>query len=112
MLAISMLQAILPQAISPALVQAMPSVLGQATFPASSVLPGVLAYRAFIDPLPMWDTWYLLLLPLCLGVSIVYKSTKCGRMSRVPWEATVIFTWILLGMVGAGAALVGIVKLF
>jgi hypothetical protein len=74
--------------------------------------PLLLAYRPFIDPLPMWDSWYLLLLPLCLAVAVVYKSTKCSTMSRVPWEATVIFAWILLGMAGAGAALLGIVKLF
>jgi hypothetical protein len=74
--------------------------------------PSLLAYRPFIDPLPMWNTWYILLAPLCLGVAVVYKSTKCSTMSRVPWEATVIFAWILLGMAGAGAALLGIVKLF
>ncbi len=65
-----------------------------------------------VRPLPVWDYWYLLLIPLCLGVSIVYKSIKCQTMDRVPREATLIFMWILVGMIAAAgvlAALVGIV---
>ena len=67
--------------------------------------------RPFLDIPPLWDYWIWLLLPLVAGVSIVYKSIKCATMKRVPWEATVIFAWIIIGMIGASAALAGIVKL-
>jgi hypothetical protein len=67
-------------------------------------------FRPFWQPLPVWDYWYLLLVPLCLGVSIVYKSIKCHRMRQVPREAAVIFLMILAGMVLAGAALLALVR--
>jgi hypothetical protein len=70
---------------------------------ASSFVP-------FWQPLPVWDYWYLLLVPLCLGVSIVYKSIKCHRMSQVPREAGVIFLMILAGMTFAAAALMALVR--
>jgi hypothetical protein len=67
-------------------------------------------FRPFWQPLPLWDYWYLLLVPLCLGVSIVYKSIKCHRMSQVPREAGVIFLMILAGMTFAAAALMALVR--
>lgn len=69
------------------------------------------AFRPFWQPLPLWDRWYLLLLPLCLGISIVYKSIKCRTMRQVPREAAVIFVMILLGMGVAAGVLVAIVRL-
>ena len=65
----------------------------------------------FIYPLPVWDYWPWLILPLAAAVSIVYKSVKCQSMTLVPREAAVIFVWILIGMVAAGAALAGVVKI-
>ncbi len=80
----------------------------------SPVWHGVVAaadYVPFIYPLPVWDYWPWLILPLAAAVSIVYKSVKCRSMSTVPREAAVIFVWILIGMVAAGAALAGVVKI-
>jgi len=64
-----------------------------------------MSYIPFLRPLPIWNYWYLLLFPLCAGVAIVYKSIKCRHMSQVPWEASVIALWIVLGMSGAALAL-------
>ncbi len=70
-----------------------------------------LGYTPFVQPLPgAWNVWYLLLLPLCLGVAIVYKSIKCATMRRVPREATVVFLSILAGILIAAGILVLIVK--
>ena len=69
-----------------------------------------LSYTPFISPLPIWDYWPLLLLPLTAGVSIVYKSIKCRSMSTVPREAAGIFMWILIAMALGGATLAGIVR--
>jgi hypothetical protein len=67
-------------------------------------------FRAFWQPLPVWDYWYILLVPLCLGISIVYKSIKCRTMRQVPREAAVIFLMIMMGMILAAAALVLLVR--
>lgn len=72
---------------------------------------GLLSYIPFLYPLPVWDAWAWLLLPLCLGVSIVYKSIKCRTMNQVPREALIIFVWILIGMGAAAGALASVVKL-
>ena len=81
-------------------------------FRFSFFLPRMLAdaYVPFIYPLPIWDYWPWLMLPLCAGVAVVYKSVKCGRMKEVPREALVIFVWMLVGFAAAAGALAGVVK--
>ncbi len=76
----------------------------------SPLATAALAYTPFLYPLPVWDHWPWLLLPLTLGVSIVYKSIKCRSMAEVPREAAVIFLWFLIGMAAAAAALAGVVR--
>jgi len=67
-------------------------------------------YRFLVDPLPgVWNIWPWLLVPLCIGISIAYKSIKCASMRTVPREAAVICFWILLGMGAAAGLLAGIV---
>ncbi len=73
----------------------------------------VLAYRPFLDPLwGAWSNgvWPFLLIPLCVAVSVVYKSIKCRSMSDVPKQAAQITVWIILGMIFAGLVLAVIVK--
>jgi hypothetical protein len=72
--------------------------------------PTLAAYVPFLTPLPVWDYWYLLLVPLCAGVAVVYKAIKAHEVRRIPWEATVITLWILFGMIGAAAALAVVVQ--
>ena len=68
------------------------------------------AWHPFTYPLPVWNYWWVLAFPLCIGVSIVYKAIKCPKMKDVPREAAGITMWIVLGMVGAAAVLSGLVK--
>lgn len=63
-----------------------------------------------VRPLPVWDYWWLLLLPLCAAIAIVYKSIKCQSMHQVPREATSITLWILAGMVIAASVLLVLVN--
>ncbi len=72
-------------------------------------LPVPLAFTPFLEPLPVWGGWYLLILPLCVGVAVVYKSIKCSTMRRVPVEATILTVWILAFFAGLAAALAGLV---
>ena len=72
-----------------------------------------LAYTPFLQPVPgVWDpwAWASLLLPLCFGVSVVYKSIKCKEMRKVPFQALLITVYILISMAAAGAALAGVVR--
>jgi hypothetical protein len=71
---------------------------------------GILAYRPFLDPLKVWDYWLWLLLPLCLGVSLVYKSVRVDSMRRVPAEAVKATFWIVVGMAAAAGALLLLVR--
>jgi hypothetical protein len=78
---------------------------------ATSGGDGAVSYRPFISPLPLWEYWYLLILPLCLAVSIVYKAMKLPDMKLVPRQALMITVWIIVCMVLAGAGLTVIVKI-
>jgi hypothetical protein len=59
------------------------------------------AWRPFLSPMPVWDYWFWLLLPLSIGVAIVYKTTKCYEPRQVPREAALLSLWIVLGLVAA-----------
>jgi len=67
--------------------------------------------RPFLQPLPVWDYWPLLAIPLCIGIAVVYKSIKCAKMKQVPKESLILTGWILLTFVCAAIALSGFVKL-
>jgi len=47
----------------------------------------------------------LLLLPLCLAVSIVYKTTKCANVRDIPVAAIVSWITIVIGMYAVGGVL-------
>ena len=83
-------------------------------YPLSSILSSgqhALAYTPFLNPLPVWDYWYLLILPLAAAVSVVYKSIKLERMRDVPWQALVIGLWIVFGMIGAAVVLAVLMRI-
>jgi len=66
---------------------------------------------------PLWATIFLhplelsgwqrmvFLLPLCLAISIVYKTTKCIRVRDVPLASLVLWITIVIGMYAVGAGL-------
>ena len=68
-------------------------------------------WKPFLTTLPVWDYWALLCLPLCLGVAVVYKTTKCGTSGEVPKEAAILFIWIVLGLLAAALAVMAVVAL-
>ena len=69
-------------------------------------------WKPFLRPMPVWgdNAWPWLLIPLCVGVAIVYKSIKCRSMKQVPKEAFVLTIWILAGMAIAAVVLALIVE--
>ncbi len=70
----------------------------------------LLAYQPFLDPLPLWNDWLLLIIPLCIAVAVVYKSMKCSTIKRVPLEASVVVLWILGGFTAAAFGLMVLVN--
>jgi hypothetical protein len=60
----------------------------------------------FLNPVTLgrWQSM-VLLLPLCLAVSIVYKTTKCGQVRDIPLASVVSWITIVVGMYAVGIAL-------
>jgi hypothetical protein len=80
-------------------------------FPLPSLIVAE-AYHPFLDPLPVWQDshWPWLLLPLCIAVTVVYKSIRCRSMKRVPREAAGLTLTIILGMAAAAVVLALVVR--
>ncbi len=73
----------------------------------------LLAFRPFIDPIPL-VSWQKLamLLPLCLAIAIVYKTTKCRDLREIPIASLVLWVTIIIGMFAVGIGLFVAYNLF
>jgi hypothetical protein len=60
----------------------------------------------FLHPIELigWQRM-VLLLPLCLAISIVYKTTKCARVGDIPMASLVLWVTIVIGMYAVGVGL-------
>lgn len=68
-----------------------------------AVVDMVLAYRPFLDPASYFQKkWYLLLVPLSLGVAVAYKAVRTHDMKDYWREVLVMTVQIVLGMIGLG----------
>ena len=47
----------------------------------------------------------LLLLPLCLSVAVVYKTTRCPEIRQIPLASLALWITIVLGMYAVGVGL-------
>lgn len=67
----------------------------------------LLAYRPFIDPLPIGSSngWVLLFFPLVIFVSIAYKSIKLRDLRELPRQAGVLALQIFFFMAVAAVGL-------
>lgn len=64
-----------------------------------------LAFRLFLEPMPLDDYWLVLLVPLAIVIAVVYKTIKLDDLTQLPRQAVYLATQILLFMVLAAAAL-------
>ena len=66
----------------------------------------MLAYVPFLDPIDVFhDWWYLLLVPLAFGISVIYRALKLQSLDHY-WRAVFSMTaQIIVGMIGLGIAL-------
>lgn len=58
----------------------------------------------FIHPIVLRD-YHFMLLPLCLAVSVVYKTTKCENVREIPLAVLASWVTIVVGMYAVGLAL-------
>jgi hypothetical protein len=66
----------------------------------------------FVDPINVFhDWWYLLLIPLSFGISVIYRALKMRNLDRF-WRAVAMMTvQIVLVMAALAVALVVLVEL-
>lgn len=71
------------------------------------LLSPILAFRPFLDPLPLhapWATW-LLLPPLVLAIALVYRAMKLPTLDDLAREALQLTLQIVAMLVLAAAGL-------
>ncbi|HEY3244000.1 MAG TPA: hypothetical protein VGM03_11690, partial [Phycisphaerae bacterium] len=65
---------------------------------------------SYLTVSPWGHKW--LLLPLCLSISIVYKTLRCRRLRDVPLSALVLWITIIIGMYAVGIGMFAVYRLF
>ena len=83
----------------------MTAILSPITGLLTGTGPALLAFRPFLDPVPVDQYWMLMLLPMVIAIAVVYKTIKTDRLEKIPREATVLAAQIVAFMVMAAAAL-------
>jgi hypothetical protein len=62
----------------------------------------MLAYRLFLDPLPINDYWYLLLIPISIAIALAYKAVRVQDMREYPRHVVVLSIQIIVSMMALG----------
>jgi len=70
-----------------------------------NAIPTMLAYRPFIDPIQLDAWWFVLLLPMALGVAMSYKALRVSDLRDYWKQVALMTTQIVLGIVGLGAGI-------
>jgi len=68
-------------------------------------LHALLAYTPFLDPLPLYDWWLVLLVPLVVAIAVVYKTLKLDALDRLWQEVGRLVVTILAAMAAAAVVL-------
>ncbi len=61
------------------------------------------AYIPFVDPIDAHRWWFLLLLPMAFGVSMVYKAVRMRSLERYWRHVFTMSASIIIGIVALGA---------
>jgi hypothetical protein len=73
---------------------------------------GCLASGVFFKPIDVSAVWLWMLLPLCLSVAVVYKTTKLRQLRRLPFSVAALFSTILLAVMAIAGVLYVLVYLW
>ena len=72
----------------------------------------LLVYIPFLRPIAFFhEWWYLLILPLAFGISIIYKALRLDELTRFWREVSIMTLQIILGMIGLALVLMILVQL-
>ena len=69
-----------------------------------------LAYRPFLDPLPLNQYWFWLLIPLALFIAAGYKAVRVLDMRDYPRDVAVFTVQIIVGILLLGLAALGLIE--
>lgn len=72
--------------------------------PALAPLAATGPWRPFLDPLDLHGAWFLLLIPLALGIAIVYRAVRLPDLDKYWAKVLVLTIQIVLSMVLLGVA--------
>lgn len=62
----------------------------------------LLAYRPFLDPLPVDAIWYLLLVPISFFISMAYKAVRVPELKDFWRQVAVLTAQIVASMIALG----------
>lgn len=78
----------------------------------TETLPALLAWRPFLDPLPMGHAAsYLLLIPMALFVSMAYRAVRLPTMREYPKLVLIMTVQIIAAIIAIGVGLYLLVEL-
>ena len=64
------------------------------------------AYIPFLEPISFFhDWWFILILPLSFGISMIYKAMRMPSLERFWREVAIMTTQIVLAMIVLSVAL-------
>jgi hypothetical protein len=63
-----------------------------------------LAWRPFLDPIDAHSWWYLLLIPLALGISLAHRAVRLTDMSTYPRAVASLTAQIVVSIAALGIA--------
>ncbi|GJM19554.1 MAG: hypothetical protein DHS20C14_17670 [Phycisphaeraceae bacterium] len=58
-----------------------------------------LAWTPFIDPIDANAFWYLLIIPMAIGIALAFKAVRVGEMRKYPRHVAMMTAQIILGVV-------------
>jgi len=67
-------------------------------------LTSLLAYTPLIDPIDLHKHWYLLLIPMALGIALAYKAVRVDDLRDYPRQVAVMTVQVVVAMISLGAA--------
>ena len=73
--------------------------------PAELLATLVVGWRPFLDPINAHAMWWALLIPLALGVSVVYKAVRLPDMEHYWRHVAVMTVQIIVAMILLGVAM-------
>ena len=71
-----------------------------------------LAWVPFLEPINALQAWwYMLIVPLAFGISVIYKAMRLPRMARFWRQVALMTTQIVLAMVALAIGLAVLIQL-